>query len=245
MMDEAFGTYAFDVRTYECGPDGLASLPTICNYLQEAASRNAEALTFSKTDFDAAGANISWVLTRLRVRMDRYPRWEDRVTIATWPSGGRRVVAYRDFEILAADGSRLGAATSEWMLIDLASRRLVPIPARVFSCVNTARGRILGASPFGKLHWEGAAAANAGVFRALRGDIDMNGHVNNVHYVAWLLEGVPTGRCVDLDLVFKTETLAGDEVHAACAPTGDGTYLHRLFAGDGRDHVLARTAFRI
>ena len=65
--------YRFQVRSYECGPDGAATLPTICNYLQEAASLNAKRLAFSKSDFAAAGENLSWVLTRLRVKMARYP----------------------------------------------------------------------------------------------------------------------------------------------------------------------------
>ena len=58
-MGATGATYCWQVRTYECGPDGLATLPTICNYLQEAASLNAESLKFSKSDFDAAGENIS------------------------------------------------------------------------------------------------------------------------------------------------------------------------------------------
>ena len=62
------GEYIFKVRSYECGADGFASLPSICNYLQEAASLNAEELGFSKSNFDAQGGNISWVLTRLAIR---------------------------------------------------------------------------------------------------------------------------------------------------------------------------------
>ena len=46
---DTFGEYAFQVRSYECGPDGYATLATICNYLQEAASLNAESLKFSKS----------------------------------------------------------------------------------------------------------------------------------------------------------------------------------------------------
>ena len=49
------GKSVFRVRTYECGADGFATLPTICNYLQEAASVNAEDLGFSKSDFASAG----------------------------------------------------------------------------------------------------------------------------------------------------------------------------------------------
>ena len=102
--------YAFKVRSYECGAGGTATLPTICNYLQEAASLNAEELGFSKSNFDAAGAGVSWVLTRLVVKMTRYPRWEEEVTVVTFPRGGRKIVAWRDFEILGADGARIGAA---------------------------------------------------------------------------------------------------------------------------------------
>lgn len=45
---------------YECGKDGCATLPTVCNYLQEAASMHAEELGFSKNDFAAAGMMFSY-----------------------------------------------------------------------------------------------------------------------------------------------------------------------------------------
>ena len=235
--------YEFQVRSYECGPDGAATLPTICNYLQESASLNAESLSFSKSNFAAAGENISWVLTRLRVKMDRYPRWEERVVVATWPSGGRRIVANRDFEIRAADGTRLGVATSEWMLIDLASRRIVAIPDSVFECVDKSCAPVLGEAPFAKLRWDCRETAGACAFRARRGDIDLNGHVNNVHYIEWLLETVPAeiGFCSDFEIIFRSETLAGEEVRAEGVEVEPGVYVHRVSAPDGRDHVLART----
>lgn len=240
---KTLGEYDFQVRTYECGPDGRATLPTICNYLQEAASLNAESLAFSRTDFNAVGENITWVLTRMRVKMDRYPRWEDRVTVATWPSGGRRVAATRDFVLRDAAGECLGVATSEWMLIDLASRRVVPIPERVVSLADDARPPVLGEAPFGKLRWDCREVASAQVFRARRGDIDLNGHVNNVHYVEWIVETVPpeAGVCTDFTIVFRSETFAGDEVRAECVEVEPGVRVHRLSAPDGRDHVLART----
>ena len=40
------GRYQFKVRSYECGPDGRATLPTICNLFQEAASLHAASLGF-------------------------------------------------------------------------------------------------------------------------------------------------------------------------------------------------------
>ena len=107
------GEYVFKVRSYECGADGLATMPCICNYLQEAASLNAEDLGFSKSNFDAAGGNVSWVLTRLALKMNRYPKWEDDVVVDTFPRGGRRIVAWRDFIIKSADDEVLVATVRD------------------------------------------------------------------------------------------------------------------------------------
>ena len=143
-MSDIYGEYSWPVRTYECGPDGYATMVAVCNWLQEAASINAEELSFSKTNFEAAGENISWVLTRLRVKMRRFPRWGEKVSILTFPRGGRRIVAYRDFVLSGEGGEELGFATSEWMLIDLATRKLVAIPEAVFAAANTVRKPVFG-----------------------------------------------------------------------------------------------------
>ena len=114
----------------------------------------------------------------------------------------------------------------------------------VFAAANTVRKPVFGDEPFPKLRWEcSVAASDALVFRARRGDIDLNGHVNNVHYVEWLLEGRPdeAGACQELDIVFKSETLAGEEVRVESVETEPGAFVHRVYAPGGRDHVLARS----
>ena len=243
-MGDTFGEYSWAVRTYECGPDGAATMASVCNWLQEAASLNAEALAFSKSNFESAGENISWVLTHLKVKMARFPKWGETVTILTFPRGGRRIVAWRDFVLKDSSGAELGVASSEWMLIDLKSRKVVAIPEGVFAAANTVRKPVFGDEPFPKLRWEcSVTAPDALAFRARRGDIDLNGHVNNVHYVEWLLESRPdaAGPCRELDIVFKSETLAGEEVRVEAVEPEPGVFVHRVYAPDGRDHVLARS----
>lgn len=219
-------------------------MASVCNWLQEAASLNAEALSFSKSNFEASGENISWVLTHLKVRISRFPKWGESVSILTFPRGGRKIVAYRDFILYGEDGGEIGHASSEWMLIDLASRKVVAIPDGVFAAANTVREPVFGDEPFAKLRWDcRETTPDALVFRARRGDIDLNGHVNNVHYVEWLMEGRPdaAGPCRELDIVFKSETLAGEEVRVESVEVEPGAFIHRVYALDGRDHVLART----
>ena len=241
------GEYSFKVRSYECGTDGRATMPTICNYLQEAASVHAEELGFSKSDFDAAGENLSWVLTRMIVRMLRYPAWKEDVAVETFPRGGRRIVAWRDFVLKDAAGEVIGLATSEWMIIDLATRRASAIPESVLALVPDMPDSVLGAEPFtARLRFpqraEGDAAEAPLSFRAQNAHIDLNGHVNNVHYVEWLLEPLRGAAPRDLEIVFRSETLAGDEVSVEVAPgTAPGERFHRVYAADGKDHVVART----
>ena len=237
------GKYQFKVRSYECGPDGRATLPTICNLLQEAASLHAASLGFGKGDFAAAGENISWVLTRMVVKMSRYPKWEDEVTVETFPRGGRKIVAWRDFEVMDAKGGTLGVASSEWMIIDLATRKIHAIPEKVFAANDPANVPVLGLEPFAKFRFPvvaGSEARDVRTFTAMKAQIDLNGHVNNVHYISWMLEPCESRCPAEMEVVFRSETFAGDEVRVETA-AADGCTYHRVSAADGKDHIVART----
>ena len=237
------GRYQFKVRSYECGPDGRATLPTICNLLQEAASLHAASLGFGKGDFAAAGENISWVLTRMVVKMNRYPVWEDELTVETFPRGGRKIVAWRDFEIRDAKGQTLGVASSEWMIIDLATRKIHAIPEKVFAANDPANTPVLGLEPFAKFRFPevaGSETRDVRTFTAMKAQIDLNGHVNNVHYINWMLEPCESRCPAEMEVVFRSETFAGDEVRVETA-TADGYTYHRVSAPDGKDHIVART----
>jgi len=235
------GKYDFQVRSYECGPDGVATLATVCNYLQEVASLHAEALKFSRSDFAAAGENISWVLTRLRVTMTRYPKWEEKVVVTTYPRAGRRITALRDFALHVGD-EQIGLATSEWMVINLATRKVVPVPQHVYDVANDEQPPVLGEDAFSKLRWDCREAACAERFKARRGDIDLNGHVNNVHYVEWLVEALPTevGAIHDFEVAFKSETLVGDAVASEAVEVESGVFAAHVASSDGKDRVVAR-----
>ena len=247
--------YGFKVRSYECGPDGMATMPSVCNYLQEAASLHAEELGFSKSDFDAAGGNISWVLARMRVDMKRYPRWEEEVCVETWPRGGRKIVAFRDFVLRDSSGAEIGFATSEWMIIDLSTRKVVAIPQRVVSLVGDNPESVLGPDPFtARLRFPAQSAEAPGAengelaFLAQNSHIDLNGHVNNVHYIEWLLEPFAGRQPSGMEVVFRNEALRGDRIFAessagADPAAGEGCRYARVHAADGKDFALAKFDF--
>lgn len=233
--------YIFKVRTYECDAEGFATMPSICNYLQEAASLNAGELGFSKSDFEDSGENISWVLTRLSVRISSYPEWGDEISVETFPRGGRKIAAWRDFLVKDVAGAVIGAASSEWMLIDLATRRMIPVPASVLACADPADEPVLGADPFPRLRFPVEAGGEVSSFRALKAHEDLNGHVNNVHYMEWMFEHRDNSRPAEMDVVFRGEALAGDEVLVRSLPSGESVF-YRVFSASGKDHIIARAS---
>ena len=59
---------------------------------------------------------------------------------------------------------------------------------------------------------------------ARRADMDMNGHINNVTYLAWALETVPSDvydgmSLSEVEIDYKSECLAGQTVECLAAPT--------------------------
>ena len=228
------------VRSYEAGADGCASILSICNYLQEAAGNHAFALGVAIDQL--AVQNLSWVLSRLRVRMQTYPKWREEVRIVTWPCGVERLFAHRDFELFGAGGQKLGVATSSWLLLNIQKRR----PARMLDVVKdfavSDRPRALG----GELGERLSAPPPSGTERSFRvrgSDLDVNRHVNNVNYIEWAVETVPAGAgtLADLQVEFLAESVGGDEVVSRCAGSGPVCRHELTRSSDGRTLALART----
>ena len=230
----------YNVRTYECDSDGFAQFPSICNYLQETAATHADSLGLSIGGKNMPD-NLSWVLTRMRIELDRYPKWRDEVKVFTFPRSMRKLFAYRDFEISLADGTPIGRASSEWMVINSTTRRAERMPESIASIANTVRTPALGEMPFSKFEFpETDAEMEAAKFSAQRSHIDVNGHVNNVHYIEWMLEAAPEKmkRPLSFEVVFRSEVTASETVAIGRAITDDFAYF-RVTCG-GKESVVSR-----
>lgn len=238
-MTDVGETFTWQVRSYECAPDGKVTIANICNYLQEAASINAEHLGFSKTNFDEDDLNITWVMTRMRVKIARRPKWNEELKVFTFPRPARRIVAWRDFILSDAEGNEVGRASTEWMMIDMTTRRPVAIPEFVTTRANHLREPVF-AEPLGfKLDatvFDGASAPYA--ITAAPSDIDLNGHVNNVRYITWLFDAAKVQPdSVDFEIAFKGEVLVGTTVSVDTVES-EGERLQRIRSSV--DHVLAK-----
>ncbi len=233
----------FRIRAYEVGPRAQVTIQTICNYLQEAAGNHAQALNVSVDRLYKE--NLTWVLSRLHVQMNSYPRWQQHITVETWPSAVHKLYAVRDFRLHDSDGNEFGTATSSWMLINLTSRRPVSMPDYIRSLHDNTPGRAID-DAFDTLP-DVEHADNTRHFNVRVSDLDMNQHVNNVNYIEWGLESVPEEirtrfQLRHFEISFKAESRFGDRIQAGSRQQNDHDtvcFHHALYReADGK--TLAR-----
>ncbi len=228
--NKLFWQEEFKVRAYEAGPDGRVTIHSVCNYLQEAAANHAVAMKVAMDTLKEQ--NLTWVLSRLHVRMNSYPFWNQVIRIETWPAIKQKLHAIRDFRLMSGE-KEIGTASSSWMMIDLKRRRAVPIPGFMDKLQNTERGRTLE-DPFDSLPVvDETSAVQSRKFFIRMADLDMNQHVNSVHYLSWALETVPAeiwqrAFIRDVEINYRSECRYGDVVVSRSQVKED----------DGQNHIV-------
>ena len=233
----------FVVRSYEIDANHRAKVQTLTNYVQEIAIQHAVALGIAKEHLPE---NRSWMLSRLTLEIDRWPRWGDAIEVETWPSDIDRMLAYRDYLFTNEAGERIAAGTSSWFIVDLAKRRMVRHPETFRQFSLPERPRALPAESLSKL----PMAEDAGrrkEFNVRWGETDVNGHANQSAYIDWAMEALPrevreSWEPRSLEIAFRQECRHGERVASFCATLDDGVFLHQLKReDDGAELARLRT----
>jgi len=240
MAEPVYGE-TFRVRASEMGPDRLLRLPALCDWLQEVAGSHAIHLGFGSEDLLAQG--LTWVLSRLTLRVTSLPVWRSEARVTTWPAGALRLWALREFQVAAPDGAELARATSGWIVLKVAAKRPARVPEEVIRVGRLAPPRVL-ADTFEPLPAPSPDAPGPS-FRVGRFDLDLNGHANNVAILRWLFEALPcpAGAGLSFEADFRGECFEGDLLTARVeGPTRGVTHVSLVRGGDGREVARARAA---
>jgi len=244
-MEQSIFKKDLPVRYHELDSCGNLRVATLLNYLQDTAGMHATLLGVSMADLRKLG--LTWVLSRIHLLVERYPRAGETVTIRTWPATRQEIFTCREFELLDHSGAWVARATTSWAVLNAATRRPVRLEGNLppYQLVQqrAVDDDFAPLPPFPE-----AATAEMG-FRVLRSDLDLNNHVNNTIYAGWALEAVPdavaAGRMTELEIAFKTEIRRGDSVISRCAVTGTEPLtccLHQIASQkDGKELARLRT----
>lgn len=233
------------IHTYEIDAEGRAQTLALLNFLQDAAAAHAARLGFSVPDLMKRG--LTWVLSRYRISIARYPRFFEEVKVTTWPSGLQGYFALRDFEMSDARGPLLQATTS-WMLLSLETKQRVKAEDHLSAGMVHERRAI--PDDFPTIPPLGEAMRETR-FRVARRDLDMNRHVNNVVYIHWALEAVEdevagAKRPVDLEVSYRAEAFYKEDIISSVGPAEEAdrteVFLHRIVrASDGTELARLRS----
>lgn len=244
-MEQSIFTKDLPVRYHELDSHGNLRVATLLNYLQDTAGMHATLLGVSMADLKKLG--LTWVLSRIHLLVERYPRAGETVTIRTWPAIRQDVFTCREFELCDQYGAWVARATTSWAVLNAATRRPVRLEGNLLPYPLMPRRAV--DDDFASLPaFPEAATAEMG-FRVLRNDLDVNNHVNNTIYVGWALEAVPdavaAGKLTELEIAFRAEVLRGDCVISRCAVTDTEPAtccLHQIASQrDGKELARLRT----
>jgi acyl-ACP thioesterase len=190
--------------------DGKLTLSSLLDFLQKIAGEHADRLKFGVSNLNEA--NDTWVLSRLRVEVDKWPQKGETVVLKTWPKGIDRLFAVRDFHLYDREGNVIARAASYWLVIDRQSKR-PKMMANVFKNLDypglSAIDQKLGKIP------ESYHLDYHSQIISEEKEIDVNGHVNNVWYANWIMSTLPE------DLI-KEKSITSFEIN----------YLSEVFADE-------------
>jgi medium-chain acyl-[acyl-carrier-protein] hydrolase len=235
----------FKVRAAEIGPNGKAKFPVLINFFQEAAWQHADVLGVSVPALMEKGH--TWVLHRLFLRVLKPIEKNELVEVETWPSGIEKFFTFRDMRFRNAKEELVAEGCTAWVVIDIEKRRLIPVPDYITSGNFVIENKHLP-HPTDKLPSLGETISGA-EFRVYYQHLDQNNHVNNVHYLEWMLASLPQDYLLhmqvnEIDIQFKSECVLNDEIVSEFQQLTDNEILHSLKEKhSGREVARAMTVW--
>ncbi|MBJ7332896.1 MAG: hypothetical protein JHC95_23585 [Solirubrobacteraceae bacterium] len=184
----------------DCAPGGRARLDALARWLQDVAYR------------DVADAGLlddgSWIVRRLRLRVERFPVFDEACELTTFCSGLGQVLAERRTTVRGASGAHV-EAVALWVHVESGGDGLRP-PSQAYHDVyaTSAGDRRVRARLFHDQRPPEGLAPEPFGFRAA--DLDLAAHVNNAVYWTALEEDlVGTEPAMPFDAEIEHRT-AGD-----------------------------------
>jgi len=236
----------YRVRYYELDCQWKASISSLMDYFNDVVTLQTVEMGHG-VDVMSKG-EYAWLLLRWDVKVNRYPDYLENVVVQTIPYSMDRFYAYRRFEIFDCSGNVIVDANSQWILIDQRKRRPIRIGDQFYELYGIDSDFHEPLS-FPKVN-ENESSSEEITFIVRNSDLDTNGHSNNVAYVRWIMETVPSEfvkRFLKrLTIEYKRESRKGDVISIESVFENGAEFAegkHKI-TSSGRVLSLARTEWK-
>jgi acyl-ACP thioesterase len=204
----------------DASPSGRVRLDGLARWVQD--------LAYADVDEAGVADEAVWVVRRMRLRVERFPRFGEDVHALTFCSGYGRLWAERrvDFE---SDAGRV-QITGVWVHVNPKSGLPAPLPEsfdRLWA--ESAQGRKVKAR-LRHPNPDGEEVPTPWFFR--RSDADVADHVNNAAYWEPIEELLGDPDSLDVEIEYREPAQPGEAV--ILRGPGGATWIT---AGDGRVHA--------
>ena len=177
------------VPNYLCDMHDRISIWSTARLFQEAADHHVKTLNVGFRQLIAQGK--AWVLSRMYYDVSRLPAEDQQVTVRTWSRGTDGLFAFREFQLIDAQGVAV-SCTSYWVIIDLNTRHVLRMhdlidgfethPDLATDHPQLERLRIPRQAP------QPIISASFPVCPSM---LDHTNHVNNTEYIKWIFDHLP------------------------------------------------------
>ena len=155
--------------------------PTL--FRSDSASRHAETGGFGFQDL--IKENHRWVLARLAVEMNRYPKVDEDIAVETWVENINKIFTSRNFKITDSENNVIGYSRSIWSVINFDTRQVADLSTYkgIGEYLLDQDCPIDAPSKIGKVNDE-----EPEIYRVRVSDLDVNRHLTSAKYIDHLLD---------------------------------------------------------
>ena len=223
--------------------DSLMRFKTESSFMafQDVASRHAMFLGID--DFSLLKKdNALWVVSKTKVKINKLPRWNDEISIRTWPMGAEGVRCNRCYQIIK-DGEVFINGITEWVIIDAETRHLRKVESTSYpNDIEWIKEKSID-EKFRKFKDDFTENdfINKRIVRS--GDIDVTHHTNNVTYITMLLDTFTVKELEnmtlkEIEVSYLSESLEGETLSIYRKDNEDGHYFS-IKKDDGKIVLMA------
>ena len=200
----------YEINFLLCYPNGFLKYTELCNLLQITAGNHADLGGISYLDMQAH--HQAWVMSRMRLEVEKLPKWGDKVVVKTWIKTLENSRSIRSMEMYL-NNEKIVGCESYWAVINTKTRRPdnLELPHNHFEKFN------INATNQDTIKIEiDENAQEIGVRKVVLSDLDIVNHVNNVKYMEWCFDFENPKRLLKqelkaMDFNFMRELNLGDE----------------------------------
>lgn len=233
------------IKSYQTNQYGKASIAALFHIMLEAAWAHAQIMDWGYDDLK--NHNLFWVLSRFYLQVEKYPAWQDEITLNTWSAGTDGMYAYREYIMEDSKGEIILKASSAWLILDMETRKIFRLsdykatfPKRIDANACRNPKRIKPDAHVGELNF----------YPVLFSELDINKHFNSVKYVERVLDDygidfLNENEPAEMEINYLKEAVAGDSVSVTRTQVSDNEYLNCLVRqSDAVDLCAMRMVWR-